>query len=860
MKKQLLLISVLFSFNTLFGQTTWSVTSSDDSGSGSLRDAITSAAGGDTIVINTELVSTINLTSAELLIQKNLTIRTSPVAQVTVQRNTAGNMRIFYIDSSFTVSISNLNIKNGNVTGTSGKGGGIFNYKGILTLNNCSVENNSCGDADGGGIHNVGTLTLTNSAVINNISNDAGGGIYNGSTGILNLTNVTVNGNQCKFGGGSGLFNSGSATIISCTFSENKRASGTGTGGSIRALSGSMTIKNTLFGLNLNGDLTSAVGVNFSGGTFTSAGYNMSDNASDTPLNQSSDSKGVNVKINSLANNGGFTRSVSLQFGSPAINAGTTAGTPTTDQLGNPRAGKTDIGAFEYQGSTLAAPTGLYAVAGSGQIELKWSKNNSGLFSKYYIYGGSSEHPTTLIDSTVSATDTTIIISGLSNGTLYYFRLKVLDTDGLYSEYSAEKAAVPTELAGNALSFDGIDDYVNLGNPSELNVTGDLTLEAWIYADDYNVNGRIISKWGLSSGYELDLSGGSIRFSLNQSVGVLTPITSHNGEWVHVAAVKSGTLTKIYINGVYADFGSTASSITTSPNNLLIGEMANLATSYFNGKIDEVRIWNVARTETEIAENISLPLRGDEVGLVGLWHFDEPSGIAVYDATPNENNGTIMNGAVFVISGAMFSETLPVELSSFTAQSNNGKIQLNWSTVTESNNAGWEVEVALRQAQGDNSNTQNGHAEPVEAWTKIAFIPGKGTTTESHSYQFQVESSKFQDPSLEFRLKQIDLDGKFTYSNILKIDVTPNSFGLSQNYPNPFNPNTVISYKLQVQSDVRLVVFDLLGREVVTLVNEKKEAGSYTATFNGANLTSGVYFYKLSAGNFSEIKKMTLVK
>ena len=158
------------------------------------------------------------------------------------------------------------------------------------------------------------------------------------------------------------------------------------------------------------------------------------------------------------------------------------------------------------------------------------------------------------------------------------------------------------------------------------------------------------------------------------------------------------------------------------------------------------------------------------------------------------------------------------------------------------------------------SGPKNGHAEPVEAWTKIGFIPGKGTTTESHSYEFQVESSKFQNQSLQFRLKQIDLDGKFAYSNILSVDLTPNSFGLSQNYPNPFNPSTAISYQLSAVSEVRLVVFDLLGREVATLVNEKKEAGNYTVSFNGANLTSGVYFYKLSAGNFSEIKKMTLVK
>lgn len=220
--------------------------------------------------------------------------------------------------------------------------------------------------------------------------------------------------------------------------------------------------------------------------------------------------------------------------------------------------------------------------------------------------------------------------------------------------------------------------------------------------------------------------------------------------------------------------------------------------------------------------------------------------------------------------------SLPVELISFTAQSNNEMIFLNWSTATESNNAGWEVEVRrFDSAQRDGSQSSaissqkiplnpplsKGEANEVSGgFNSIAFIPGKGTTTESHSYQFQVESSKFNANRLEFRLKQIDLDGNYSYSQILTVNVSPNHFELTQNYPNPFNPITVISYKLQVQSDVRLVVFDLLGREVATLVNEKKEAGNYNAVFDASTFSAGIYFYKLSAGEFSVTKKMLLVK
>ena len=197
------------------------------------------------------------------------------------------------------------------------------------------------------------------------------------------------------------------------------------------------------------------------------------------------------------------------------------------------------------------------------------------------------------------------------------------------------------------------------------------------------------------------------------------------------------------------------------------------------------------------------------------------------------------------------SPALPVEMSSFTAQSNNNKIYLNWSTVTESNNSGWEVESRIQKSE-DRSQS-NG-------WKSIGFITGKGTTTEKQNYTFSVSSLQSPATLVEFRLKQIDMDGKFSYSEILSVDLTPETYSLSQNYPNPFNPTTAISYRLSALSNVKLVVFDLLGREVTTLVNEKKEPGNYSVNFNASNLTSGVYFYKITAGSFTETKKMTLVK
>jgi len=218
------------------------------------------------------------------------------------------------------------------------------------------------------------------------------------------------------------------------------------------------------------------------------------------------------------------------------------------------------------------------------------------------------------------------------------------------------------------------------------------------------------------------------------------------------------------------------------------------------------------------------------------------------DSDPRTATFTISSFSQFTVgqSGA-----LPVEMVSFTGRESNGKVMLNWSTATESNNVGWEIESRIQES-GDRSQNSG--------WKKVGFVAGKGTTTEKQSYSFAVSSLQSSVSIVEFRLKQMDSDGKISYSNVLTINLTPVTFGLSQNYPNPFNPVTVINYQLAADSDVRLVVYDLLGREVASLVNEKKTAGFYTVSFNATNISTGVYFYKLTAGNFSEIKKMTIMK
>lgn len=191
---------------------------------------------------------------------------------------------------------------------------------------------------------------------------------------------------------------------------------------------------------------------------------------------------------------------------------------------------------------------------------------------------------------------------------------------------------------------------------------------------------------------------------------------------------------------------------------------------------------------------------------------------------------------------------LPVELTSFTAILHKNAVELNWTTATEVNNYGFEIERKFNSRQS-----------VVYSWNKIGFVNGSGNSNSPKEYSFTDNtptSGKYI-----YRLKQIDNDGKYEYSKEVEVDLgMPKEFSLSQNYPNPFNPETVISYQIPINSKVSLKVFDLLGREVATLVNEVKGAGKYDVTFNGNLFTSGIYFYTIQTENFMQTRKMILMK
>lgn len=186
---------------------------------------------------------------------------------------------------------------------------------------------------------------------------------------------------------------------------------------------------------------------------------------------------------------------------------------------------------------------------------------------------------------------------------------------------------------------------------------------------------------------------------------------------------------------------------------------------------------------------------------------------------------------------------IPVELTSFTAVANNGTVNLTWTTATEVNNQGFEIE----------------RRNETSEFNSIGFVQGSGTTTEQRSYSYLDQSA--EQGVNYYRLKQIDFDGTFSYSDEVAVDVTsPIAFDLGQNYPNPFNPSTNIKYSVPEAGNVKIAVYNLVGEEVAILVDGFTQAGTFEVTFDASNLSSGVYLYKLQSANSVMTKKMMLLK
>jgi hypothetical protein len=271
------------------------------------------------------------------------------------------------------------------------------------------------------------------------------------------------------------------------------------------------------------------------------------------------------------------------------------------------------------------------------------------------------------------------------------------------------------------------------------------------------------------------------------------------------------------------------------------------------------RYWEFGTTASSFTANITFDLTGvggvSNISNIRILHReDENSAWSILD--PNTNTYSINGNQITVNGITSFSQfgigstsqnALPVELTSFSATQNENSVILNWSTATELNNYGFEIERKKL-------NSEN--------WSVISFVQGYGNSNSVKNYSY-VDDSIVKSDKYLYRIKQIDFDGKHEYSKIIEInfnEMLPGGYVLEQNYPNPFNPTTNIKFAVPENSNVKITIYNAVGKEVGVLVNGQYTAGYYNYSWDASNLASGVYFYEMITDNFRQVQKMMLMK
>jgi len=442
------------------------------------------------------------------------------------------------------------------------------------------------------------------------------------------------------------------------------------------------------------------------------------------------------------------------------------------------------------------------------------------------------------------------------------------------------------------LSLDGDSDYVAINDAATLDLNNSLTIEAWIKLNGTSSFRGIVEKWndnGSQRSYNFQVESGVLTFhasSTGDGWDTVTGSTLSIGQWYHVAVTYDSMEMQLYLDSVPdGNPVSHSGGILNSTARLTIGSKDNPG-DWFDGLIDEVRIWNVVRTQAEIQATMSRPLTGGEAGLVAYYCFDELENLGVgddgltddvRDGSGNGNHGDLVGDATLVQAAEL---PLPIELSMFSAISTDNAVTLKWRTESETNNLGFNIY---------RSEAKDGKYIKVNA----KLIQGAGTNATPHDYSFTDDNLEFgqtyyyyiedvafaggkgKSPILKITVGQESEVKVIDKSNItvrprLKPIVIPTEFALLQNFPNPFNPETWIPYQLAENADVSINIYNVSGKLIKTLHLGQKEAGFYmirekSAYWDGRNksgerVASGVYFYQLKAGEFSAVRKLVIAK
>ena len=304
-------------------------------------------------------------------------------------------------------------------------------------------------------------------------------------------------------------------------------------------------------------------------------------------------------------------------------------------------------------------------------------------------------------------------------------------------------------------------------------------------------------------------------------------VSSQTGDSSYALYVSSGTLTSDYNDLYQANAAGYIGFISATAQQSLA--------NWQSASSQDANAKNVAVT---FASGSDLHLAG---GSNGDFNLTGVTGLGI----ATDIDGDSRSGTAPYMGADEASSPLPVELSSFAVTARGNSVELAWKTATETNNYGFQIERKVVNAE----------------WAKVGFVEGHGTTNSPRSYSFRenvASAGKYI-----YRLKQIDRDGKFTYSKEVEavIGLAPNDYSLGQNYPNPFNPSSTIRFALKTAGHATLKVYNSAGQEVKTLFDDMAEADkSYSVLFDGTGLASGTYFYILQTPASREVKKMLMLK
>ena len=365
--------------------------------------------------------------------------------------------------------------------------------------------------------------------------------------------------------------------------------------------------------------------------------------------------------------------------------------------------------------------------------------------------------------------------------------------------------------------------------------------------NDVTISGGASSREDVNVGFDsLATNGDVIYYSFLVNAGSASATQDY---FIHVGNRTSPTVFTLFAARVYVQdvsgnlrFGiSNTSTATMGTTDFSYNTTYLVFVKYTinTGGADECKLWVISS---------GLPLTEIQAGSPEVTNTST-NGQDVIDALALRQGGQSYSVTVDGIRvSTQWGDLVPVELTSFTAAVENNNVILSWSTATEVNNAGFEIQ----KIEGNNE------------FVTIGYIPGHGTTSEPQNYKFT--DADLASGTYTYRLKQVDYNGTFSYSEEVKADVTaPVQFTLAQNYPNPFNPSTKINFSLAVDSKVSLKIFNVLGQEVATVINTNLTSGSHQINFDGSSLNSGVYMYRIEAigndgSNFISTKKMILTK